>query len=246
MNNLFDLRARRLNLLRHLDCGGNNFLRDHAVALMQERIADVSRDFGDILLHAHPSIDLSLVNSRLIKRCHLLLDGEDGDLLSLPVGGYDLFYSLLELHWLNNLRDDLLRIYFCLRDGGLFQGCFIGGGSLSALRDCLLRSEAEIYGGASNRVIPFYDMSFIVGLMSEIGFSFPVVDREVLNVRYSSIYSLMRDLRFMGESNFLSERRSVFTGRRLFERAGEIYADEYSDEDGLIVRFELIFVHAWR
>ncbi len=240
---LFDLEARRRGLLRHRK--DNNFLRDRAELLLSERLLDIKqRDFGDILFHAHP--DIALLgdwDSGRVLRHHLLLDSRIDE---ISVASYDLVYSLFELHWDNNLSDMLLRFYFSLRAGGLFQACFIGGESLVYLRDCLLRAESEISGGVSLRVIPFIDMRSFAGLVQGVGFIDSVVDREVLDVRYVDIYGLMRDLRVMGEGNFLLGRGMGFTNRKIFERAGEIYRDEYSDDDGLIVRFELIFVHGWR
>ncbi len=238
---LFDDGARLKSLLRHR--GRGSFLRDRAAALLAERLDDVKRDFSDILFHGHP--DVSLLGGwdvGRVQRHHLLLGSGVDEVLA---DSYDLIYSLLELHWDNNLHDRLLRFYFSLREGGLFQGCFIGGDSLVYLRDCLLRAEVEVCGGVSPRVIPFVDMAGLVGGLGGVGFVNPVVDREVLDVRYSDIYVLMRDLRVMGEGNFLVGRDRKFTSREVFERAGEIYRSEYSDGAGLIVRFELIFVHAW-
>ena len=63
-----------------------------------------------------------------------------------------------------------------LKPDGLFLAVIPGAGTLAELKDVLLAAEAEIYGGASPRVIPFADVRDIGALMQRAGFALPVVD----------------------------------------------------------------------
>ncbi len=56
----------------------------------------------------------------------------------------------------------------------------------------------------------------------------------------------MRDLRAMGESNAVAERRRSFSRRATLARAAALYAERFARPDGRIpAHFELITLTAW-
>ena len=78
---------------------------------------------------------------------------------------------------------------------------------MTELREAFAAAESEIEGGLSPRVAPFADLRELGALMQRAGFALPVVDSDKLTVRYDSAFALMRDLRAMGATNVLAERR---------------------------------------
>ena len=82
--------------------------------------------------------------------------------------------------------------------------------------------------------MPAVDLRDIGALLQRAGFALPVVDRDVVTVRYGSAFELWRDLRAMGATNVLAERDRRPAGRRLFLRTAEIYAERFSDPDGRV------------
>src|SRR5690606_21959196 len=140
----------------------------------------------------------------------------------------------------------LIQIRRALRPDGLFLGCMAGAGTLAELRDALLSAETELYGGASPRVYPFADVRAAGALLQRAGFALPVADHETVTVRYDSIFALMRDLRAMGATSSLSARSRRPATKGLLMRAGEIYAERYSDPDGRIrATFSTIWLSGW-
>jgi hypothetical protein len=122
----------------------------------------------------------------------------------------------------------------------------IGGDTLSELREAFALAESEIEGGISPRVAPFADLRDIGALLQRAGFALPVVDTERLTVRYDSVLALMRDLRRMGATNALSERRRAPLKRATLARLTEIYAQRFSDPDGrLRATFEIVWMSGW-
>jgi hypothetical protein len=60
------------------------------------------------------------------------------------------------------------------------------------------------------------------------------------------MFKLMADLRAMGETNAVIERRKIPTRRDTFLRAAEIYRNLFSDERGrLKATFQIITMTAW-
>lgn len=83
-------------------------------------------------------------------------------------------------------------------------------------------------------------------LLQRAGLALPVADSQSLSVSYDNVFSLMKDLRAMGETNALEHRLRRPTGRSVFLRAAELYAENYSAPDGRIrATFEIVFLTGW-
>src|SRR3546814_15396086 len=87
-----------------------------------------------------------------------------------------------------------------LRPDGLFLAAFAGAGSLPVLRSALVAGDAD---RPAQHIHPQIDVRSAGDLLSRAGFAMPVADGDSLTVRYSSLFSLMADLRGMGASNML-------------------------------------------
>lgn len=170
----------------------------------------------------------------------------DEEALPFADGSLDLVVSALTLQFVNDLPGVLIQIRRALKPDGLFLAALAGGDSLTELRSAFAAAESEVEGGGSPRVAPFADVRELGGLLQRTGFALPVVDSERLVVRYDSALALMRDLRRMGATNILHERRRKPLRRGTLERVTEIYADRFSDPDGRVrATFEIIWLSAW-
>ena len=70
------------------------------------------------------------------------------------------------------------------------------------------------------------------------------VDRAV--VRYDSAFALMQDLRRMGATNILMERRRTPTRRATMLRMAQVYGERFADSDGRIrATFDVIWLSGW-
>jgi hypothetical protein len=150
------------------------------------------------------------------------------------------------LHWVNDLPGTLAQIRRTLKPDGLLLAVLAGGETLTELRQCLAAAESDLEGGASPRVAPFVDVRALGSLLQRAGFALPVTDVDRLTVRYSSLANLFRDLRRMGATNALIERRRKPLRRSTLARAAELYAERFADHDGrLRVTFDLLSVSGW-
>lgn len=170
-----------------------------------------------------------------------------GDPEALPFADrrFDLAVSLLALQHANDLPGALVQVRRALKPDGLFVGCLLGGRTLTELRQVLTQAESEIEGGVSPRVAPFAEVRDLGGLLQRAGFALPVTDVETVTVRYGDPFGLMRDLRAMGLTNALRERRGTLRRETLMRAAG-LYAERFADADGrLRATFELIWLSGW-
>jgi hypothetical protein len=146
----------------------------------------------------------------------------------------------------NDLPGTLIQIRRALRPDGLLLAALIGGGTLGELREAFAQAESEIEGGVSPRVAPFADVRELGALLQRAGFALPVVDSDRLTVRYRTLFALMRDLRRMGATNVLSQRRRVPLRRATLQRMADNYAARFADADGrLRATFEIVWLSGW-
>ncbi len=249
------LDARRRRALRRARPGAA-FLLETAADDLVDRLAAVKRRFA---LAADVGSPLPLLAERLIGsgqvdrivRVDRLVQARpdivgDSEALPLAPACFDLVVSLLWLQWANDLPGALAQIRRALRPDGLFIGAFLGGDTLSELREALTRAEAEVAGGAAPRVAPFADVRAAGALLQRAGFALPVSDQDRHVVRYRSILHLMRDLRAMGATNALVERDRRPLRRAVVVRAGEIYSERHAGRDRRIAAtFDFVWLSGW-
>jgi SAM-dependent methyltransferase len=170
----------------------------------------------------------------------------DEEALPFADGSLDLVVSALALQFVNDLPGTLIQIRRALKPDGLLLAALIGGESLTELRDAIASAESEIEGGISPRVAPFADVRELGALLQRAGFALPVIDSDRLVVRYDSVFALVHDLRHMGATNVLHERRREPLRRATVKRMAEIYAERFADRDGrLRASFEIIWLSGW-
>jgi SAM-dependent methyltransferase len=170
----------------------------------------------------------------------------DEEALPFGDGSFDLVTSLLSLHWVNDLPGTLVQIRRCLRPDGLLLGAFFGGETLKELRRVLAEAEIANEGGLSPRISPFAEVRDVGNLLQRCGFALPVVDSDTLTVSYADPLKLLADLRGMGESNAVIERRKSVSRRTTLFDALQRYRDAHAGADGRIsATFQVIFVVAW-
>jgi SAM-dependent methyltransferase len=170
----------------------------------------------------------------------------DEERLPFAAGRLNLIVSSLALHWVNDLVGALIQIRMALAPDGLFMGAMLGGATLTELRGCLLTAEAELSGGAGPRISPFVDAADAAALLQRAGFALPVIDTDVVAVRYDHPLKLLADLRAMGETNALFDRPRTSLSRAILTRACEIYLERHSGADGRVAAtFEIITLTGW-
>lgn len=251
---LFDrelLRRRRRRALRGVPV---TFLLDHVAAEMVDRLSLVKRSFalaadiGTPMAALRDFMRERNVAQTVIGVNPLAVSGIAADEEALPFadGSLDLAVSALSLQWVNDLPGTLAQIRRALKPDGLFMAALLGGDTLTELRQSFAAAEAELEGGVSPRIAPFADVRELGALLQRAGLALPVADVDRLTVRYASPFDLMADLRGMGATNALIERRRVPPKRATLRRMAEIYVDRFGDADGrLRATFDIVWLSGW-
>ncbi len=256
---VFDRALLRWRRRRARALGPATFLLDRAAEDLGERLSVVTRRFERALdlgtptdavrraLASNPAVGTVISTGREVAAGAAgaqVIAAEEA--LPFAAGSLDLVVSALALQSINDLPGALVQIRRALKPDGLFLAALFGGATLAELRQSFADAEAAIEGGVSPRVFPFADVREMGGLLQRAGFALPVTDVERLTVRYASPFALMHDLRRMGATNVLRERRRTPLRRATLMRMAEIYAERYGDADGRVrATFEIVWLSGW-
>jgi SAM-dependent methyltransferase len=257
---LFDrelIEARRQRARR---IGPATFLLDRVAEDFADRLRLVLRRFACAvdLGTPSPAVRAALAGNDAIGTVIAVapaFDGDDrtslwivADLEALPFAAesLDLVVSAFALQTVDDLPGALIQIRRALKPDGLFLAALLGGDTLTELRESFAVAESELTGGVSPRVAPFADLRDMGALLQRAGFALPVTDVDRVVVRYSSPLALMADLRRMGATNPLVDRRRVPLRRNVLARLIEVYAERFSDPDGKVrASFDIVWLSGW-
>jgi SAM-dependent methyltransferase len=245
----------------------HDFLLHEIGHRLAERLGDIKRDFPRVLdLGAHDGgmsglldnkaggelvvqADLSPAMTRLARASsgrsalHVTADEEA---LPFAPASFDLALSNLSLHWVNDLPGALLQLRHALKPDGLLLAAMLGGETLFELRQCLMEAELAVEGGLSPRISPFAEVRDMGNLLTRAGFALPVADADTVTVTYENALALMRDLRGMGETNAIAERRKGFSRRATLLETAALYDRKFAGADGRITAtFQVIYLSGW-
>ncbi|HYI64273.1 MAG TPA: methyltransferase domain-containing protein [Allosphingosinicella sp.] len=238
---LFDRRLiairRKRAALSGLDA---SYLHRRAADELVERLDMVARPFA-------AALDLSsdsYLAERLRARGLEVVEGDE-DRLPLPGGPFDLVVSVGVLDTVGDLPGTLALIRRALKPDGLFLAAFAGAGSLPRLRRAMRAAEEAEDAGAGPRLHPQIDVRAAGDLLVRAGFALPVADREVIDVRYTSLIGLIADLRAMAATNVLVNRASRPFGRKGLAAAMADFAAGAGAGGKTAERFEILYLSAW-
>lgn len=153
-----------------------------------------------------------------------------------PMTGFDLIASLGTLDTVNDLPGALVHIRNALAPGGLALASFVGAGCLPNLRSAMLEADGE---RPAPRLHPAVDVRASGQLLQRVGWANPVADCHTLEVRFSSLASLIADLRAQGLSNCLSDPGPAL-GKAALARATAAFGS------GTVEQFEILTLSGWR
>ncbi len=217
--------------------GAARYLLDDMVEDVQERLGFLRHQPGRALVVGDWTGTLALA----LRGMGIVVDtGEPADgffeELPWPGGGYDLIASLGTLDTVNDLPGALIHLRGALAPGGLAIASLVGAGSLPGLRAAMLAADGA---RPAPRMHPMIDVRIGAQLLQRAGWADPVVDCRHLDVRFSSLASLVADLRAQGLGNVLAQPGPPLT-RAALARAKAEFGERR------VERFEVLTLSGWR
>ncbi len=239
----------------------HNFIHEKTANELIDRLATIAMDLPNILVWgAHTPILCQKLSKRedvqniywtdicydflsqhidsMPEKCSVVL--ADEELSPFLSHSLDAVVSNLMLHSVNDLRGALVQIKNTLKPNRPFVGVLFGAETLLAAKHTLMQVEEEQIGGASLRVSPFIDIKTLGNMMQSLGFVEPVIDSEIVSIKYSSLASAMADIRGMGEGSILKQANKKPISRQVMSSI-----DSKFKNDDVSIQVELLYVIAW-
>lgn len=210
--------------------GDYSFFHNEASEIINEHLELMGRDFSSYEVRGFdlPKLNISKLGIAISDKPEIII-------------------SNMEIHYQSNPLEYLKKSHESLAHNGVFIGVFLGGYTLTELRQSFIETESKLLGGISPRVIPMIDIKDAARLIQNSGFSNPMSDIFTLELRYSSLRKLMHDLRYSGISNPMEGRSNKNLGKKFFIDLEEYYKSNFSDSDNnIIATFEFITITGFK
>lgn len=163
----------------------------------------------------------------------------DARALPLAEHSVDVIFSNLCLQWVEDLPAVLAGFRRVLRPGGLLLCSTFGPDTLIELREAFAQADDVPHVSRFAPIAQFGDALMLAG------FRDPVLDRDLFTLTYPDLTALMRELRAIGATNALANRRHTLTGRGRFAAASAAYEPLRRPDGTLPSSWEVIYAQAW-
>jgi len=162
----------------------------------------------------------------------------DAELIPLKDEMCDMVFSSLALQWCFDLDKTFTDIRRVIKPGGLLMFSTLGPDTLKELRESWKSVDEHAHVNA------FIDMHDIGDALLRAGFADPVMDVENITLTYSSVKSLMKDLKHLGSRNALQGRQAGLMGKKKINNMIAAY-ERFRKDDVLPATYEIVYGHAW-
>jgi malonyl-CoA O-methyltransferase len=163
----------------------------------------------------------------------------DARALPLRDASVDVLYSNLCLQWVEDLPAVFAGFRRVLKPGGLLLVSTFGPDTLFELRGAFAEADNTPHVSLFPSIAQFGDA------LIAAGFKDPVLDRDEFTLKHDDLGDLMRELRTLGATNAMRERRRSLTGRARFARAAQAYEALRGEDGRLPATWEVVYAHAW-
>jgi SAM-dependent methyltransferase len=233
MQKIFNRSSYKDNIKRFTKCvQQQHFLYSLADQITQEIIDDLQRPVNDALIY-NPLMKSSLKVDATTT--YLTIEDYDEDDFTIGLNQYDLIVTTLSLHLVNNLIQALSEYHKALRPGGVFVATILGGNSFQKLRQACIKADLSLYDKVFPRIMPCIELHNAAKLLQQTNFDMVLATSEHFTASYSNIADMIRDIREMGHSNCLTQRKHSLESKQYLA----ILKDSF-EAGNIINNFEII------
>lgn len=166
------------------------------------------------------------------------------DCESLPFidSAFDIIVSSLAYQWAQDIVQAFKEAARTLKPGGHLFFTTLGPATLNELRECYNEASADgRYPGPEK----YPDALALASFIREAGLELLSLEKQIVRMRYESIYSLVRTLKMIGAAPAQNSNTGRTASDMTLRRAGRIYAERFAvPEGGVIATYEVIIVSA--
>ncbi len=230
-----------------------DFIYQETAEIITQTILDCKRNFANALEIGARSGELGKkINVKNLIQTDLAIGFQpdlvmDDEHLCFKDQSFDLIISNLNLHFINDIPQNLIAIRKLLKPDGIFIASFFGEENLKELKEVFLQTEQKFYNGISPRIAPNIDVKMAGMLLQKAGFADVVSEVHRMEVEYSNVKKLFEDLKNMGQTNILNDRSRKFMTKNFLFDLTNLYQKLYCREKNqYLATFEIIILTGWK
>ncbi len=176
---------------------------------------------------------------------HVITIQADEEYIPLKQRSVDLILGHLTWHFINDLPGFLKQLNEILKPNGFMLSMLFGEKTLQELASVFFTTQMETWGGVTPFVAPMITPHQAGNLLVRACFTLPVVDRHTLQIHYTSLWQLLKDIQaFAGQSSLYANHRVLTRG--FLRKAEENYKKMFATNEGkLIVTLDFLFLSGW-
>ena len=211
--------------LKNLRSKETNKKNDFIFDLYNERIIDsldiINVNFKKILILGNHGTKITEFIHKKYKDSSLTiydlsLNSFDLDYWEAEKEKYDLIISNFYLFLSGNLDNLFKKIINSLDPNGFFIGTMPTRDNFNSLKEAMIKTDIDLYGGVYNRFNQFLNLEDMIKLLKNNNFKIPLVNLENIELEYKKLDNLLNDLRSMKLSYFNEDKKQKFESRNYF------------------------------
>jgi len=156
-------------------------------------------------------------------------------------GSIDLIIANLLFPWRQDLSQIFSEVKRLLSRQGTFLFTTLGPDTHKELRASWTGQVDR-----QEQIPAFCDLHDIGDALLQADFADPVMDMEIIRLRYRKLQTLIDDLRASGDQRLALTRRKTLTGKQRWQDFVDAYQQQADSEGRLPASYEIIYGHAWQ
>ncbi len=212
--------------LKNLRSKGINKKNHFIFDLYNDRIIDsleiIKLNFKNILILGNHGVKTNEFIHKKYKKKSLTiydqnLNNFDLDEWQVEKNKYDLIISNFFLFLSDKIENIFKKILDSLAPNGFFIATMPTEENFNSLKEAMIKTDINLYGGAYNRFNKFIDLSSTINLLKENNFKIPIVNLENIDLEYQNFLQLLKDIRSMNLSYYNNDKKLKFENKNYLD-----------------------------
>lgn len=159
-------------------------------------------------------------------------------------GSFDCILSNLTLPYVDDIPSHLINLGRTCKKDGFILASTLGSDSFKELKQCFRAVEGN---KTTPHFMPMPTLKQLGDLMVDLGFKYPVIDKDIITITYPSVTALFAEMTLYGSKNLNTARKKGLTTPSAMKKIKDFYEQNFQTSTGdILVTLEIFYLYAHR